>query len=262
MLVMAGDDLGTTFILLLVFLALLWFAGTPGRVFSALLILMGLVLVLLMVAASYRVKRLTGFWDQTNTNPVGPNMQSIQGKYALGSGGLFGVGLGASREKWGWLPESTTDFIFAIIGEELGLVGTLCVLALFGGARLRGPAGGPAQSDTFVRLAAAAITAWIVAAGAGEHRRGDRRAADHRRAAAAGLQGAVVGAGDDGRARYADVVRPAGTGSEPGFGRTRPRRRRRRALSWLGLGRRRGTGLIRDSPRRHGARVASEEQCG
>ena len=162
MLVIAGDDLGTTFILLLIFLALLWFAGTPGRVFTALLILMGLVLLLLMVAASYRMKRLTGFWDHTNTNPVGPNMQSIQGRYALGSGGLFGVGLGASREKWGWLPESTSDFIFAIIGEELGLIGTLCVTALYGGLAFAGLRVARRAADSFSRLAAATITAWIV----------------------------------------------------------------------------------------------------
>jgi cell division protein FtsW len=162
MLVIAGDDLGTTFILLLIFLALLWFAGTPGRVFTALLILMGLVLLLLMVAASYRMRRLTGFWDQTNTNPVGPNMQSIQGRYALGSGGLFGVGLGASREKWGWLPESTSDFIFAVIGEELGLIGTLCVTALYGGLAFAGLRVARRVTDTFSRLAAATITAWIV----------------------------------------------------------------------------------------------------
>jgi len=162
MLVMAGDDLGTTFILLLIFLALLWFAGTPGRVFTALLILMGLVLLLLMVAASYRMRRLTGFWDHTNTNPVGPNMQSIQGRYALGSGGLFGVGLGASREKWGWLPESTSDFIFAVIGEELGLVGTLCVTALYGGLAFAGLRVARRVTDPFTRLAAATITAWIV----------------------------------------------------------------------------------------------------
>src|SRR6185437_9007249 len=121
MLVMAGHDLGTTFILLVIFLVLLWIIGTPGRVFVGLLIFMGLVLLLLVVTESYRVKRLTAFWDTTNTDPTGANMQAIQGKYALGSGGIFGVGLGASREKWGWLPESTSDFIFAIIGEELGL---------------------------------------------------------------------------------------------------------------------------------------------
>jgi cell division protein FtsW len=162
MLVMAGDDLGTTFILLLIFLALLWIAGTPARVFIALLILMGLVLLLLMVTAPYRLERLTGFLDQTNTNPVGPNMQSIQGRYALGSGGLFGVGLGAGKEKWGWLPESTSDFIFAVIGEELGLIGTLCVTALYGGLAFAGLRVARRAADTFSRLASAAITAWIV----------------------------------------------------------------------------------------------------
>jgi cell division protein FtsW len=162
MLVMAGDDLGTTFILLVIFLALLWIIGTPGRVFAGLLIFMGLVLLLLAVTQSYRLKRLTGFWDTTNTDPTGTNMQSIQGKYALGSGGIFGVGLGASREKWGWLPESTSDFIFAIIGEELGLVGTLCVTALYGGLAFAGLRVARRVPDTFSRLLAAAITAWIV----------------------------------------------------------------------------------------------------
>jgi cell division protein FtsW len=89
-------------------------------------------------------------------------MQGIQGKYALGSGGLFGVGLGASREKWGWLPESTDDFIFAIIGEELGLLGTLCVTALYGGLAFAGLRVARRAPDTFSRLASAAITAWIV----------------------------------------------------------------------------------------------------
>jgi cell division protein FtsW len=162
MLVMAGDDLGTTFILLVIFLALLWIIGTPGRVFVGLLIFMGLVLLLLAVTESYRVKRLTGFWDTTNTNPTGSNMQSIQGRYALGSGGIFGVGLGASREKWGWLPESTSDFIFAIIGEELGLVGTLCVTALYGGLAFAGLRVARRAPDTFSRLLSAAITIWIV----------------------------------------------------------------------------------------------------
>jgi cell division protein FtsW len=162
LLVMAGDDLGTTFILLVIFLALLWIIGTPGRVFVGLLIFMGLVLLLLAVTESYRVRRLTGFWDTTNTDPTGSNMQSIQGRYALGSGGIFGVGLGASREKWGWLPESTSDFIFAIIGEELGLVGTLCVTALYGGLAFAGLRVARRAPDTFSRLLSAAITIWIV----------------------------------------------------------------------------------------------------
>jgi cell division protein FtsW len=162
MLVMAGNDLGTTSILLVIFLALLWFIGTPGRVFVGLLIFMLLVLLLLAVTESYRFKRLTGFWDTTSTSASSVNWQSTQGKYALGSGGIFGVGLGASREKWGWLPESTSDFIFAIIGEELGLVGTLCVTALYGGLAFAGLRVARRAPDTFSRLLSASITAWIV----------------------------------------------------------------------------------------------------
>jgi len=162
LLVMAGHDLGTTFILLIIFLALLWIAGTPGRVFGALLILMSLVLLLLVITESYRVRRLTGFVSPTNTDPTGTNQQAIQGKWALGDGGIFGVGLGASRQKWGWVPESTSDFIFAIIGEELGLVGTLCVTALYGGLAFAGFRVARRTPDTFGRLACAAITAWIV----------------------------------------------------------------------------------------------------
>jgi cell division protein FtsW len=164
MLVMAGHDLGTTFILIIIFLALLWIAGTPARVFATLLILMGLILVLLVVAEAYRSQRLADFWSSSpaNTDPTGTNMQPIQGRYALGSGGLFGVGLGASREKWGWLPESNSDFIFAIIGEELGLIGTLIVTALYGGLAFAGLRVARRAPDTFSRLAAATITAWIV----------------------------------------------------------------------------------------------------
>jgi len=161
MLVMVGDDLGTTFVLLIIFLTLLWVAGTPGRIYGALLILMAMVMLLLVVTASYRLRRLTNFWDPTGS-PTGPNQQAINGKLAVGSGGLFGVGLGGSREKWGWVPESTSDFIFAIIGEELGLLGTLCVAALYGGLAFAGLRVARHTSDTFTRLAAASITVWVV----------------------------------------------------------------------------------------------------
>jgi cell division protein FtsW len=161
LLVMSGDDLGTTFVLLVIFITLLWVIGTPGRIFGGMLALMGLILVLLAVTSSYRLKRLTGFVNPTG-GPMGPDMQGIQGKYAVGSGGLFGVGLGASGEKWGYVPESTSDFIFAIIGEELGLVGTLCVCLLYGGLAFAGLRVARRVQDTFSRLGSAAITAWIV----------------------------------------------------------------------------------------------------
>jgi cell division protein FtsW len=161
MLVMLGDDLGTTFLLLVIFLALLWVIGTPLRLYGGMLGLIGLVLLILIVVARYRFARLMGFFHPQG-GPTGPQMQSIQGKWAVGSGGWFGVGLGASRQKWGWVPDDTTDFIFAIIGEELGLVGTLCVAMLYGGLAYAGIRVARRVRDTFVRLAAAGATAWIV----------------------------------------------------------------------------------------------------
>jgi cell division protein FtsW len=161
LLVMTGDDLGTTFILLMIFLALLWVIGVPGRVFTGMLILMLLAMGLMIVTQQYRLGRLTGFLGPQGS-PTGPNMQRIQSQYAVGSGGIFGVGLGAGREKWGWVPESTNDFIFAIIGEELGLVGTLCVTFLYGGLAFAGLRIARRVPDTFARLAATAITVWIV----------------------------------------------------------------------------------------------------
>jgi len=161
LLVMTGDDLGTTFILLMIFLALLWVIGVPGRVFAGMLILILLAIGLMIVTQQYRLGRLTGFLGAQGS-PTGPNMQRIQSQYAVGSGGVFGVGLGAGREKWGWVPESTDDFIFAIIGEELGLIGTLCVTFLYGGLAFAGLRIARRVPDTFARLAATAITVWIV----------------------------------------------------------------------------------------------------
>ncbi len=160
LLVMVGDDLGTTFVLLVIFLALLWVIGTPGRVFAGMLILIALAVTLMMISSKYRLERILGYFNEQG-GPTGPYMQSIQGKYAIGSGGIFGVGLGGSREKWGWVPESTSDFIFAIIGEELGLVGTLCVTAMYGGLAFAGLRIARRVPDLFCRLAASAITAWI-----------------------------------------------------------------------------------------------------
>ena len=162
LLVMAGDDLGTTLMLVIIFLTLLWVAGAPGRVFTLMIILMGLVLVLLAVTSPYRVERLTSFLNDSAATQNAQNYQAYNGRVALGSGGLFGVGLGASGAKWGYVPENWSDFIFAIIGEELGLVGTMCVTALFGALAYAGLRVARHAEDTFTRLAASAITSWIV----------------------------------------------------------------------------------------------------
>jgi cell division protein FtsW len=161
MLVMLGDDLGTTFVLLVILLTLLWVIGTPARIFACLLGLILFALVVLVIVQPYRIQRLTGYLNQSG-NPVGANQQGIQGKWAIGSGGLFGVGLGNSKEKWGWVPNATNDFIFAILGEELGLIGTCCVVLLYGGLAFAGLRIARRMPDTFMRLAAAGATAWIV----------------------------------------------------------------------------------------------------
>jgi cell division protein FtsW len=161
MLVMLGDDLGTTFLLLVIFLALLWVIGTPGRLVFGMLALLAFAMLILIIVAPYRLQRITGFLNP-QTQLAGSGYQLNQGKYAIGSGGFFGVGLGASRQKWGWVPNPSTDFIFAILGEELGLVGTLCVAFLYGGLAYAGLRIARRVTDTFMRLAAAAVTAWIV----------------------------------------------------------------------------------------------------
>jgi cell division protein FtsW len=161
LLVMAGDDLGTTFVLLVIFLSLLWTIGTPGRVYVGVLLLMALAMLLMIVSAPYRFHRLTNFMHP-QPNPVGTDQQSIQGIRAIASGGFFGVGLGRGAGQWGWVPESTSDFIFAIIGEELGLLGTMCVTALYGGLAFAGLRIARRVPDLFSQLAASAITAWIV----------------------------------------------------------------------------------------------------
>jgi cell division protein FtsW len=162
LLVLLGNDLGTTFILLMIFLTLLWVMGSPGRMFGGMLGLMAFVVVILIIVQPYRLDRFLSFLDP-QAHPLSSGLQEVNGMNALGSGGPFGVGLGASRSQWGWVPESSTDFIFAILGEELGLIGTLSVLALYGGIAYAGIRVARRMQDTFMRLAASAVTVWVVA---------------------------------------------------------------------------------------------------
>jgi cell division protein FtsW len=154
-------DLGTSLVVITIVLALLWFAGAPARLFSLLVVAVGVGVTLLAISKPYRVRRLLDFghpFDDLHHT----GWQAGQGIYALGSGGWWGVGLGGSREKWGYLPEAHSDFIFAIIGEELGLLGTLAVLLLFAVLAYAGIRVAQRSRDMFPRLAASAVVAWLM----------------------------------------------------------------------------------------------------
>jgi cell division protein FtsW len=160
-LVMAQPDLGTTLLVCSIAFGLLFIAGTP----LPLLTLMGTIGLVgglgLIMSADYRRRRLFSFLDPA-ADPQHNGWQIIQGRFALGSGGLFGVGLGASRQKWSYVPNAHTDFIFAIIGEELGLVGTLAILVLFAAIAYAGIRVARHAPDPFGRYLAGGITVWIV----------------------------------------------------------------------------------------------------
>ena len=160
-LVLLEGDFGNTLMLAAIMAGMLFAAGVPVRFFAALAAIGALGVFLLTLAAPYRMERFTS-WLDPSADRLGYGWQITQGQYALGTGGLWGVGLGASREKWGSLPEAHTDFIFPVIGEELGLVGTLSVLALFGPLAFAVFRLSRSTQDPFVRMASAGVGAWIV----------------------------------------------------------------------------------------------------
>ncbi|WP_335341675.1 putative lipid II flippase FtsW [Pseudofrankia sp. EUN1h] len=161
-LIMLQPDMGTTIVVFSVLFVVLWVVGTPGRVYGGLLGVIGVIGTILAVIEPYRLERLLSYRDPFE-NAQGSGWQAVHGIYALSSGGWWGEGLGASREKWpDLLPASYTDFILAIIGEELGLLGCLLVVLLFGVFGYAGLRVAHRTDNQFVRLAAAGSTGWIL----------------------------------------------------------------------------------------------------
>ncbi|WTB84383.1 putative lipid II flippase FtsW [Streptomyces cellulosae] len=162
-LIMLGGDMGTAIILTAILFGLLWLAGAPTRLFAGVLGIAALLGAILIRTSENRMARLACLGaTEPRTGPV-DCWQAVHGIYALASGGIFGSGLGASLEKWGELPEAHTDFIFAVTGEELGLAGTLSVLALFAALGYAGIRVAGRTEDSFVRYAAGGVTTWITA---------------------------------------------------------------------------------------------------
>ncbi|WP_232822608.1 putative lipid II flippase FtsW [Glycomyces dulcitolivorans] len=160
MIIIGYADLGTMLIIVAMFIGLLWASGVPLRILG---VLFGIALVgsaLLIAFEGYRMERIISFSRPEDFADTW-GYQAIQGYYAIADGGWFGLGLGESRQKWDWLPNGHNDFIFALIAEELGVVGCLVILALFAVLVYTGFRIARRSDDAFRSLVAAGVTIWI-----------------------------------------------------------------------------------------------------
>lgn len=161
-LIMLEPSLGTTLIILAITVTMFYVAGASLLQMGTLLVLGLGAIAFLATAAGYRAERLTTFFN-AELDPLGNGFQTLQALQALGNGGIDGLGLGASRGKFFYIPESHTDGVFAIIGEELGFIATVAVLGLYMILMVRGYQTARRAPDRFGMLVATGITTWIAA---------------------------------------------------------------------------------------------------
>lgn len=160
-LVIFEGDLGTTLIIGPILLSLFYAVGAPMKLFTWSAMAGLLAILYLSIQETYRIQRFLS-WISPTVENQDAGWQVTHGKYALASGGWTGIGLGASREKWGWLPAAHTDFIFAVVGEEIGLVGTIIVLIFIGTIAHVALTLARETNDRFTKLIATSVMAWIV----------------------------------------------------------------------------------------------------
>jgi len=160
-LIVAQPDLGQTVSLGIILLALLWYAGLPLRVFGTSLLAVFMAGAVLAMSAGYRSDRVRS-WINPENDPQDTGYQARQAKFALAHGGIFGDGLGQGVAKWNYLPNAHNDFIFAIIGEELGFIGAFALLVLFGLFAYTGMRIARRSADPFLRLLTATTTMWVL----------------------------------------------------------------------------------------------------
>jgi cell division protein FtsW len=161
-LILREPDLGTTLALCLILSAMLFSAGLDLRYFVLAAVLAAPVLYWLIFHSTYRHNRVLAFLNPYS-DPLGKGFQIIQSYIAVGTGGITGVGLMEGKQKLFFLPEPQTDFIFSVIGEELGMIGALAIMAVFALILLRGLRASAACRDDFGRLLAIGLTVMIVA---------------------------------------------------------------------------------------------------
>ena len=160
-LVVFGKDLGTALVLFAILLGMLWVVGAPARFFAFSISMVSVLALYLATTEKERMARITNFVDPFADYHYS-GWQPAHGLYALSSGGLFGQGIGASQQKWGQLPEAHTDFIFAVLGEELGLGGTLLVIGLFVTIAYAAIRVATRTADPFVRYMSFGIVVWLL----------------------------------------------------------------------------------------------------
>ena len=160
-LLLLQPKLGTPVILGGVAMIMLFVAGARLRSLLAWATLSGVAVIGLALVTGYQRSRIDG-WLNPWENPQGVGLQAIQSQVGIASGGLFGVGLGAGRAKWGFLPFAQTDFIFAIVAEEIGLIGASALIAAFVLIAWMGVKAALAAPDRFGMLLAAGITSWLL----------------------------------------------------------------------------------------------------
>ncbi|MGH3898391.1 MAG: putative lipid II flippase FtsW [Pseudonocardiaceae bacterium] len=160
-LVLLEPDLGTTITLVIVLLALLWFGGAPAVLFGAIAVAAVAGALAMAGIASYRSARIGSFLHP-GADSQGAAYQARQAMFSLADGGWWGVGLGQGSAKWDYLPNAHNDFIFAIIGEELGFLGCLVVLLLFGSLAYVGIRIAARNTDPWIKLVSATVTTWLV----------------------------------------------------------------------------------------------------
>jgi cell division protein FtsW len=164
LLIMVEPDMGTTLVIVFTIAALLVAAGVPLRQLALLGAVAAGIVILFVLAQPYQRARLTSFlhpWASKST----AGFQAVQGQIALGSGGLFGVGLGRSVQKVFYLPEAQTDFILAVVGEELGVMGIGLVVVLYGMIGYAGLRAARRAADRYAKLLATGLTSLILCQG-------------------------------------------------------------------------------------------------
>lgn len=162
-LVLLGGDLGTVIIMGAMLLGALFLIGVRLRLLVLPIFLAVVVFVIVAVSSDSRMRRLTAFFGEACTEYDIEDCWQIQhGTFALASGGIFGVGLGNSAAKWSWLPAADNDFIFAIIGEELGLIGSFVVIGLFVVLAVAFARVLQAARSPFAKATTAAVLVWII----------------------------------------------------------------------------------------------------